>query len=379
MDTYYFDNGATTKVKEEVLNEMLPYLEQEYGNPSSIYSLARNARKAIDIAREKVAKLIGAKKNEIYFVGCGSEADNTALKGIAFEYKYKGNHIITSKIEHHAILETCKFLEKNGFEITYLSVDDKGFINLEELRNAITDRTILISVMFANNEIGTIEPIEDIAKIAKEKQIIFHTDAVQAVGNVKINVADMGIDMLSISGHKIYGPKGVGALYVKEGINFEKFIHGGHQEKNKRAGTENTAGIVGLGKAAELCAAELENHIIKMKELRNYYTEQVKLRIPDIKINGAENARLPGNSNISFSGIDGNDLLVELDNAGICASSGSACNSRDTNPSHVLKAIGLSEDLINGALRITFGEFNTKEEVEYLLEQLEKSVAKLRK
>ena len=378
MDTYYFDNGATTKVKQEVLDEMMPYFSEEYGNPSSVYSLARNAKKKIEDAREKVANLIGAKKQEIYFVGCGSEADNTALKGIAYQNKYRGNHIITTKIEHPAILDTCKFLEKQGFEITYLNVDEQGFINLNELRNSIKKETILISVMFANNEIGTIEPIEEIALIAKEKNIVFHTDAVQAVGNVKINVHDMGIDMLSLSSHKIYGPKGVGALYVREGIDFEKFINGGHQERNKRAGTENTAGIVGLGKAAELAKLNLEIHIQNMKYLRNYYIEEVKKYIPNIKINGPLNARLPGNSNISFIGVNANDLLLELDNVGICASSGSACTSNDPTPSHVLTAIGLNLEQIKGALRITFGEFNTKEEVDYLIQNLKQAIQKLR-
>lgn len=248
METYYFDNGATTKVREEVLEEMIPYYSEKYGNPSSVYGMAREAKKAIEDAREKVANLIGAKKNEIYFVGSGTEADNTALKSIAYQNKAKGNHIITSKIEHPAILETCKFLETQGFEVTYLNVDEKGFINLDELKRSITDKTILITVMFANNEIGTIEPIEDIAHIAKERNIIFHTDSVQACGNVKIDVKSLGIDMLSMSGHKIHGPKGIGALYVKENINFKKVMQGGHQEKDKRAGTENVAGIVGLRK-----------------------------------------------------------------------------------------------------------------------------------
>ena len=379
MDTYYFDNAATTKVKEEVLKEMMPFFSENYGNPSAVYAIARDAKRAIENAREKVANLIGANKNEMYFTASGSEADNTAIKGIAYKNKTKGNHIITSKIEHHAILESCKFLETQGFEITYLDVDKNGFINLEELRNSITDKTILISVMFANNEIGTIEPIEDIAQIAKERNVIFHTDAVQAVGNVKINVKEMGIDMLSLSGHKIYGPKGIGALYVKNGIEFEKFINGGHQENNKRAGTENTAGIVGLGKASELAKENIDTHIQKMKELREHYLEKITKRIPNIRINGAINARLPGNSNISFKGINGSDLLLELDNVGICASSGSACNSEETVPSHVLSAIGLDDKTAKGALRVTFGEFNTKESVDYLVENLEKAVNKLRK
>ena len=378
MDTYYFDNAATTKVKDEVLQEMIPYFGEKYGNPSAVYALAREAKKEIEKAREKVANLIGCNKKEIYFTSSGSEADNTAIKGIAYKNKLKGNHIITSKIEHHAVLESCKFLEMQEFEVTYLNVDKNGFVDLDELRNSIKDETILISVMFANNEIGTIEPIEDIAKIASERNIIFHTDAVQAVGNVDINVKSMGIDMLSLSGHKIYGPKGIGALYVKDNIDFEKFINGGYQEKNKRAGTENTAGIVGLGKAAELAQQNLTQHIGNVKELRNYYIEEVNKKIPNIKVNGAINARLPGNSNISFEGVNGSDLLMELDNVGICASSGSACNSEEITPSHVLTAIGLDKETAKGALRVTFGEFNTKNEVDYLVENLEKAVSKLR-
>ena len=378
MDTYYFDNAATTKVKDEVLQEMIPYFSEKYGNPSAVYALSREAKKEIEKAREKVANLIGCNKKEIYFTSSGSEADNTAIKGIAYKNKLKGNHIITSKIEHHAILESCRFLETQGFEITYLNVDKNGFVDLDELRNSIKDDTILISVMFANNEIGTIEPIEDIAKISNERNIVFHTDAVQAIGNVDIDVKSMGIDMLSLSGHKIYGPKGIGALYVKDNIDFEKFINGGHQEKNKRAGTENTAGIVGLGKAAELAKKNLTHHIGNIKELRNYYIEEVNKKISNIKVNGAINARLPGNSNISFEGVNGSDLLMELDNVGICASSGSACNSEEITPSHVLTAIGLDKETAKGALRVSFGEFNTKNEVDYLVENLEKAVSKLR-
>ena len=378
MDIYYFDNAATTKVKQEVLDEMIPFFDEKYGNPSAVYAIAREAKKAIENSREKVASLIGANKNEIIFTSSGSEADNTAIKGIALKNRLKGNHIITTKIEHHAVLESCNFLEKQGFDITYLNVDKNGFIDLKELKNVITNKTILISIMFANNEIGTIEPIEDIAQIAKEKNIIFHTDAVQAVGNVKIDVKSMGIDMLSLSGHKIYGPKGIGALYVRQSIDFEKFMNGGHQEKNRRAGTENTAGIVGLGKASELANENIDNHIKQLKGLRDYYLEQVNKRISNIKINGAINARLPGNSNISFEGVNGSDLLYELDSVGICASSGSACNSEETKPSQVLSAIGLDEKEARSALRVTFGEFNTKEEVDYLVKNLEIAVKKLR-
>lgn len=376
--TFYFDNAATTKIKPEVIKSMMPYLTEEYGNPSSLYHIGRSARKAIDTARKQVADLINCKKNEIYFTGCGTESDNTALKGIAYRNKEKGNHIITTKIEHHAILESCKTLEKQGFDITYLDVDKDGMISLQELENTITDKTILISVMFANNEIGTIEPIEEIAKIAKSKNVIFHTDAVQAVGNILIDVNRMEIDMLSMSGHKINAPKGIGALYVKDGIEFDKFLNGGHQEKDKRAGTENLAGIVGMGKACEIANDNLKYHIKHIKNLRDYFNEEVKKNIENIRINGSQNNRLPGNSNISFLGIDSTALLLELDKKGICCSSGSACNSKEEKPSHVLTAIGLDTDTAKSTLRFTFGEFNTKAEVDYLLQNLKESIKKLR-
>lgn len=376
--TFYFDNSATTKIKPEVLNEIMPYLGEEYGNPSSMYGIGRSAKKAIDNARIKVANLINCDKNEIYFTSGGTESDNTALKGIAYRYKEKGNHIITTKIEHHAILESCKSLEKHGFEITYLDVNKDGIVDLNEIENAITDKTILISIMFANNEIGTIEPIEKIAKLAKQKNVIFHTDAVQAIGNVPINVKELGIDMLSLSGHKIHATKGVGALYVRKGIEFESFMNGGHQEKNKRAGTENLAGIVGLGKACELAKDNLEYHIKHVKGLRDYFIEQVLKNIENVKINGSIEHRLPGNANISFIGIDSTALLLELDKKGICCSSGSACNSSEATPSHVLTAIGLDNIISKSALRVTFGEFNTKAEVDYLLQNLKQSVNELR-
>ena len=375
---FYFDNAATTKIKPEVLKEMMPYLTEEYGNPSSLYSAGRNAKRAIENAREKVANLINCDKNEIYFTSCGSESDNTALKSIANTYKEKGNHIITTKIEHHAILESCEALEKQGLEVTYLNVDKDGIVNLGELENAITDKTILISIMFANNEIGTIQPIRQIAKIAQSKGVIFHTDAVQAVGNIPIDVKEMGIDMLSLSGHKINAPKGIGALYVRKGIEFEKFINGGHQERNKRSGTENLAGIVGLGKACELANRNLNYHLAYLKDLRNYYIKQVSENIEDIRINGSMEHRLPGNSNISFVGVDSMALLLELDKKGICASSGSACNSGEATPSHVLTAIGLKSELAKSALRVTFSEFNTKQEVDYLVENLKDIVERLR-
>lgn len=308
----------------------------------------------------------------------GSESDNTALKGVAFANKHKGNHIITSKIEHPAILETCKELEKHDFEITYLNVKEDGLINLKELQDSIRQETILISIMFANNEIGTIQPIEEISKIAKERNIAFHTDAVQAVGNIEIDVKKMGIDMLSLSGHKIYGPKGIGALYVKKGIEFEKIMHGGHQEKNKRAGTENTAGIVGLGKACEIAREHLNKYSEKLKTLRDYYIKEVKQKILDVRINGSMSSRLPGNINISFKNIDSSALLLELDKKGICVSSGSACSSGSTEPSHVIKAINVPIEYERGALRVTIGDFNTKAQVDYLVENLVEAVKKLR-
>lgn len=372
----YLDNAATTKVKEEVLKSMIPFLGEEYGNPSSIYSVGRRSKKAIENAREEVARLIGSDKKNIYFTAGGSESDNMAIKGFAYANKNKGNHIITSKIEHHAVLETCEFLETQGFDITYLNVDENGVVNLEELERSINDKTILISIMFANNEIGTIEPIEKISKIAHDRNIIFHTDAVQAVGNVNINVRKMGIDMLSMSGHKIYGPKGTGALYVKEDVKLVKFINGGGQEKNKRAGTENVAGIVGLGKACELSNKNIDEHIREMSFLRDYYEQEIKKYIKNIKINGDISNRLPGNSNISFKDVDGSTLLLELDNRGICASSASACSSGDTKPSHVLTSIGLKEEWSKGALRVTLGEFNKKNEIDFVVSELRKIIPK---
>lgn len=370
MDIRYFDNSATTRIKEEVLQEMFLYLSVQYGNPSSIYSIGRNAKRAIEEARKRVASLINCKPEEIYFTSCGSESDNTALKGIAYANQKKGKHIITSKIEHPAILHSCQNLEKHGFEVRYLDVDKNGFVNLETLKNAIRADTILISIMSANNEIGTIEPIEEIAKIAHKNNIIFHTDAVQAIGNIPIDVQKMEIDMLSLSGHKIYAPKGVGALYVKKGIEFERFIDGGHQEKNKRAGTENVAQIVALGKAAQIAERNLTQYQNKLKELRDFCLKELKENIPNFRINGTMEKRLPGNLNVSFEGVDSSELLFKLDEFGICASGGSACSSGDNNPSHVLTAIGVPSELAKGAIRFTFGDFNTKEDVEYLINAL---------
>lgn len=374
----YFDHAATTAVCEQVLKSMLPYFSIEYGNPSSMYGIARNARRAVEDAREKIANVINAKKNEIYFTSGGSESDNLAIKGIAYANKAKGNHIITSKIEHHAILETCETLEKEGFEVTYLNVDENGIVNIEELKNAIKENTILISIMFANNEIGTLQPIKEIGEIARQKNIYFHTDCVQAMGNCLIDVKEMNIDSLSMSGHKIYGPKGIGVLYVKEGIEFQKLQNGGHQERNKRAGTENVPGMIGMVTALELAYEQFEQHTKHLENLRNYYLEQVEKRIPNVKLNGDRNKRLVGNANISFIGVDGEELLLRLDEQGICASAGSACSTGSSMPSHVLTAIGLQPETAMGALRTTFGRENTREDVDYLIDNLDRIVKELR-
>lgn len=377
MDILYFDNSATTRVDKEVLEEMLPYFSNLYGNASAAYSIGRNNKKKIEEARKKVADLIGAKPKEIYFTSGGSESDNTALKGIAYANRKKGNHIITSRIEHPAVLESCKKLEKQGFRVTYLDVDKDGVVDLNKLRKSITKQTILISIMFANNEIGTIEPIEEIGKIAKANNIVFHTDSVQAVGNIEINVEKMKIDSLSLSSHKIYGPKGIGALYVRKDVDFERFIDGGHQEKNKRAGTENVPAIVGLGKAAELAKVNLQDHINHLKELRDYYIERIEHNMVAVKLNGSRDKRLPGNANFSFKNIDGSAVLYDLDLKGICVSTGSACNSESAKPSHVLQSIGLSEEWSNGTIRTTFGDENTKEEIDILVEAIKESVNKV--
>lgn len=374
----YFDHSATTYVKEEVLKEMLPYFTLEYGNPSSMYSMGRSAKKAKEQARKEVAKAINCKPEEIYFTSCGSESDNLGIKGIAYANRYKGNHIITSKIEHPAVLNTCKTLEKEGFRVTYLNVDKDGLINLDELRNSITNSTILITIMFANNEIGTIEPIYEIGKIAKMYNIIFHTDAVQAIGNVKIDVNELNVDSLSMSAHKFYGPKGVGALYVKNNISIKKIQDGGHQENNKRAGTENVPGIVGIGKAIQIANKNLDKYNSKLKNLRDYLSSEIESKITDVKINGHQKNRLPGNVNVSFDGIDGGELLLILDEKGICASAGSACSSGKESPSHVLTAIGLPHNLSKGTLRITLGEENTKDDIDYLIKNLVEIIKKLR-
>ena len=374
MKIRYFDHAATTPVREEVIKEMLPYFGVEYGNASVMYSLGRNAKKAMSNARRRVAEAINCKTDEIYFTSCGSESDNLAIKGFAYANKDKGNHIITSKIEHHAVLDTCKTLERQGFKVTYLDVDEKGIVDLNQLANSISRDTILITIMFANNEIGTIQPIREIGKIAKQNNIVFHTDAVQAIGNVKIDVRDLNIDMLSLSGHKFYAPKGVGALYIKDGINFEKLQDGGEQEKNKRAGTENVAEIVGLGKAIELIYSEFDDYNKSLRELRDYYISEVKNNIDGIKINGDLENRLAGNANISFENVDGSELLFKLDEQGICASAGSACSTQNPMPSHVLTAIGLEQELANSTLRVSIGKDNTKEDVDYLVSALKNIV-----
>ena len=353
---------------------MLPFLSIEYGNPSSMYGIGRSAKRAIEEARKRVASLINCKPEEIYFTSCGSESDNTALKGVADKYNKKGKYIITSKIEHPAILHTAQNLERHGYNVTYVDVDKNGIINLEKLQNAINSETILISIMFANNEIGTIEPIEKISEIAHKHRIIFHTDAVQAVGNIPIDVQKLGIDMLSLSGHKLYAPKGIGALYVKKGIEFERFIDGGHQEKNKRAGTENVAQIVGLGKACQIAERNLKQYEEKLRNLRDYCLQQMKDKNFEFHINGTMEQRLPGNLNVCFENIDSNELILKLDAIGICVSGGSACSSGESKPSHVLTAIGVPSDLAKGALRLTFGDFNTKDDVDYFIENLEKII-----
>ena len=378
MEVKYFDHSATTPVDKKVLEEMLPYFTTDFGNPSSVYSIGKKTKEIININRMKIANILGCKVNEIYFTSCGSESDNLILKGIAFGNRSKGNHIITSKIEHPAILNTCKFLEKFGFRISYINVDQNGIVDLRELENAINRNTILISIMYANNEIGTIEPIEMIAKIAKKHNVYFHTDAVQAVGNVDINVRNQNIGALSLSAHKFYGPKGVGLAYINENINFLRMQDGGHQEKDKRAGTENVAGIVGLGKALELATESMEKNNLKLKSMRDYYISEVIKRIKYVKLNGDIKNRLPGNANISFSGVDGSKLLAELDKRGICASSGSACSAGLLNPSHVLLAIGATNNLAKSSLRISFGKENTFEETKYLVDNLEEIINELR-
>ena len=379
MKIRYFDHAATTPVKIEVLREMFPYLAKVYGNPSSLYSKGREAKRAIDKSRNRVGRALNAKDKEIYFTSCGSESDNLAIKGIAYANKDRGKHIITSKIEHPAVLNTCKKLEKEGFDVTYLNVNKYGRVDIEELEKAIREDTILISIMLANNEIGTIEPIEEIGRIARKNKILFHTDCVQAVGNVKIDVEKMNIDSLSISGHKFYGPKGIGALYVREGIKFQKMQDGGHQERDKRAGTENLSGIVGIGKAIEIANNNLEKYNTKLTYLRNLLIYKIERNFSKAVLNGSKNNRLPGNINFSFPNIDSQELLLKLDEYGVCVSSGSACSSGLDEPSHVLMALGVSKELAKGTVRITLGEQNTKQDIEFLIKCMKEIIPKITK
>lgn len=378
MRQVYLDNSATTPIKGDVLKEMLPFLTENYGNASSLYTPGLIARRALDEAREKVATLINAKPNEVYFTGCGSESDNWVLKGVASALKNKGNHIITTVTEHPAMLRTCEYLERNGYEVTYLGIDDQGRLNPEELEAAIKETTILVSIMMVNNEIGTIHPIKELAAIAKKHGVLFHTDAVQALGNVPIDVKDLGVDFLSMSAHKIYGPKGVGGLYIRRGAKLGTLIFGGGQESGKRAGTENVAGIVGFGKAAELAMNGLDEHIKHSTEIRNYLADKLTSEIPDIIINGSMENRHPGNLNVTFKYIEGESILIQLDACGICISTGSACSSKSLKPSHVLSALGVPDELIHGTIRFSVGDFTTKEDIDYTVECTKKVVAWLR-
>jgi len=374
----YLDNAATTKTRPEVVEAMLPYFTEFYGNPSSVYTFSAKSKEAVTKAREIIADSLGVKSNEIYFTAGGSEADNWALVAAAEAYEAKGKHIITSKIEHHAILHTCEYLEKRGYEVTYLDVDENGVVKLDELKKAIRPDTILISIMFANNEIGTIEPIKEIGAIAKEHGILFHTDAVQAYGHVPISADEYNIDMLSASGHKINGPKGIGFLYIRKGVKIRSFIHGGAQERRRRAGTENVPGIVGFGKAVQLAMDEMEERTKKEVEMREYLMEKVLREVPFTRINGSRTSRLPNNINFAFQFIEGESLLIKLDMAGICGSSGSACTSGSLDPSHVLLAIGLPHEIAHGSLRLTLSEETTKEEIDHTVDCLKKIVEKLR-
>ncbi len=374
----YLDNAATTKTAPEVVDAMLPYFTEKFGNPSSVYSFASGNKEVISGQRDIIAGVLGAKSNEIYFTAGGSESDNWALKAAAEAYADKGNHIITTKIEHHAILHTAEYLEKRGFEVTYLNVDEDGKISLDELKSAIRPTTILISVMFANNEIGTIQPVREIGEIACEHGILFHTDAVQAFGQVPIDVDECHIDMLSASGHKLNGPKGIGFLYIRKGVKIRSFVHGGAQERKRRAGTENVPGIVGLGAAVKRAASTMEERMEKESRLRDYLIGRVTQEIPYCRLNGHKTDRLPNNANFSFRFVEGESLLIMLDGKGICASSGSACTSGSLDPSHVLLAIGLPHEIAHGSLRLTLGGETTKEEIDYVVDSLKEIVGTLR-
>ncbi len=375
---YYFDNAATTAARPEVVEAMTQYFTESYGNPSSIYKIAQKNKTAVEKAREQIAAAIGSDANEIYFTAGGSEADNWAIKGIAESYRDKGKHIITSCIEHHAVLHTCEYLETKGYDVTYLPVDEYGLVSLKDVKKAVRDDTILITIMFANNEIGTIEPIGEIGAFAREKGIIFHTDAVQAVGHVPIDVKAMNIDMLSMSGHKFYGPKGIGALYMRKGIKITPLIHGGAQERSRRAGTENVPGIIGMGLAAELAVKELDTEMPRLTSLRDKLINSILEKVPYSRLNGHPTKRLPGNANISFEYIEGESILLLLDYKGICASSGSACTSGSLDPSHVLLAIGLPHEKAHGSVRLTMGHFTTEEQVDYVIQELPPIIERLR-
>lgn len=374
----YLDNAATTRTSPKVVEEMLPFFSEYYGNPSSVYEFSNASKKAVAQARQVIADSLGAKPQEIYFTAGGSESDNWAIKAAAEAYQEKGRHIITSKIEHHAVLHTCRYLESRGFSVTYLDVDEQGVVKLEELKKAIRPDTILISIMFANNEIGTIQPVKEIAEIAREHGILFHTDAVQAYGHVPINVDAFGMNMLSASGHKINGPKGIGFLYIRTGVKIRSFVHGGAQERKRRAGTENVPGIAGLGKAAELAVNTMEERMKKETELRDYLMDRVMAEVPYTRVNGHRKNRLPNNCNFAFQFIEGESLLIMLDMAGICGSSGSACTSGSLDPSHVLLAIGLPHEIAHGSLRLTLSEENTKEEMDYVVGEIKRIVERLR-
>ena len=374
----YMDNAATTKVLPEVVDTMIPYFTENYGNPSAIYTFAEQVSKDVATARETLAGVIGAKVEEIYFTGGGSESDNWALKATVEAYKNKGNHIITSKIEHHAILHTCAWLEKQGVEVTYLDVDENGLVSIEDLKKAIKPTTILISIMTANNEIGTIEPIKEIGAIAKENGILFHTDAVQAFGHIPINVDEMNIDMLSASGHKINGPKGIGLMYIRKGVKIKSFIHGGAQERNRRAGTHNVPGIIGFAKAAEIAKTKMNERIAYETEIRDYIIKRIEDEIPYVKVNGDRVKRLPNNVNVCFRVIEGESMLILLSQQGICGSSGSACTSGSLDPSHVLLAIGLPHEIAHGSLRLSISDETTKEEADFVVDELKKIIERLR-
>lgn len=378
MRNVYLDYSATTPVKEEVLKEMIPYFTEKFGNPSSLYDKGLEAKDAVTHAREQVAALINAEPREVFFTAGGTEADNWAVFGVCDKLKEKGNHIITTKIEHHAMLHSCAFLEKQGYEVTYLDIDRDGRVDLDQLKNSITDKTILISIMMVNNEIGTVQPIKEIAEIAKAHKIIFHTDAVQALGNVPIDVKELGVDLMSMSSHKIYGPKGEGALFIRKGLKISNYLHGGAQESGRRAGTENLTGIVGFGKAAELAKTNFEEHVKHCSSLRDYLVDRILKEIPDTILNGTMDGRHPGNANITFKYIEGESILLLLNQFGISVSTGSACSSKSLEPSHVLTALGVPVEMIHGTVRFTVGDFTTREDIDYVVDALKTIVTRLR-